>query len=149
MQILGPEQARKDAHSALARSSLDSAKLALGGWSAVATVMAAFAAIAGTNGWVKEPAFVAMLVAVLLLYPVLFLILELHRNATCRTALQEILRSELVYEDLLRDARAERDVAKRELDATLSEYEVRMNLLKAHYIQQLSAHTQAKSNLDE
>jgi hypothetical protein len=146
MNLIGPEQARKNAHEALGQSWVESGKLAFGAWVAVTTVMGGFLAIAAANGWVKAPGYVAALVASVVMLPLLLLFFEFMRHKRCASALREVLRAEIVYEDLLRDAREERNLAKRQLDEALSEYEVRISLLKAHYVRAMLASEKVASD---
>jgi len=145
MPVLGPQKARQLAEDALSASFGESAKTAAIVWGGVFTVVAAFVGVAASQHWIDKSSFWLLVVFVIVLFPVTLGMLEFSRQVKCRNALDRLLQTEVIYEDLLRDARAERDAAKAEVDNVAAQSEVRMSLMQAHYVREIAALNEKKN----
>lgn len=144
MPFQGPDQARQEARRALDQTFLDSLKLGGGAWVAFATVVAAFLGVYAMQGWLKQGTLLACVIILALALPAVVVAFELRRLAACRRELRNVLSAEIAYDDVLREARQERDEAKNELQLQYAQNELRVTQLRTYYTHEIANAVAAK-----
>lgn len=125
---------RDQARERLRETTWDSMKDAAKATGVIAGIALAACAVAAQIGGMKVAYMIAVLVVVVAAFPVLWLVIDVRRLGRCRDALHAVLGDERLFDELLAEARAERDAARRrcgELEMSITATQIMGSLMAA------------------